>query len=165
MPGRHLALNPGGALARLLDFGTYQQLSQCQLFHTATGLVPAVDVKGQDLPPAAIVLEHLGQNRCAVLECFRTPCYRSAQPPLTLVWIRKTIGKALGVSGAGLITAGATGSQHREPGPTRLTCPSLRQAQRKGVLSSGESLELRGTSRNSGQVLAGPQSHLDLGGV
>lgn len=42
-----------------VPLGAHQQMSQSQLLHAASAFVPTVDLKGQDLSLAAIILEHL----------------------------------------------------------------------------------------------------------
>lgn len=57
------------------DLGTDQQLSQGELLGTAAAVVAAVDPEGQDLPLAAVVLEHLqGQGERRVSRRIATSC-------------------------------------------------------------------------------------------
>jgi hypothetical protein len=61
LAGRQLVRWGSGPLNRdtLVLFGAYQQMSQSQLLRTTSAFIPTVDLKGQNLSLAAIILKHL----------------------------------------------------------------------------------------------------------
>lgn len=58
-PGRQLSEMWPLRMEPLLPLGAYQQMPQRQLLCTASAFIPTVDLKGQNLSLAAIILKHL----------------------------------------------------------------------------------------------------------